>query len=384
MSAIPATLNLQGRRVLLVGNGEQARCMGASLQALGAQLRLVAPSPHRALLEAAQQGGWELLRRGFREGDLDGCCLAVAAADSADVNRGVVGAADRRGCLVHALGCIEGSSLRLGTPSAPRVRRRCRAGHVYLVGAGPGDPGLLTQRAREVMAGADTVLYDRLVAPALLELVNPAAERIYVGKAASRHTVSQEEINERLFRLAAEGRRVLRLKGGDPFVFGRGGEEIERLKGAGVPFEVVPGITAALGCSAYAGIPLTHRDHAQVCTFVTGHLKQDDSLDLPWEALVQPQQTLVVYMGLGALQRLCTELMHHGLAASHPAAIIQRGTLDDQHVLVADLGSLPARAEAEGLAPPSLVIVGEVVRLRERLDWFSAPAHPATLDRMVG
>jgi uroporphyrin-III C-methyltransferase/precorrin-2 dehydrogenase/sirohydrochlorin ferrochelatase len=244
-------------------------------------------------------------------------------------------------------------------------------GEVYLVGAGPGDPDLLTFRALRLMQKADVVVYDNLVSKPIVEMTRRDAERIFVGKKRNDHTLQQEEINQLLVRLAKEGKRVLRLKGGDPFIFGRGGEEIETLAAEGIPFQVVPGITAASGVASYAGIPLTHRDYAQSCVFVTGHLK-DGTMNLDWEQLARPKQTVVVYMGLHGLDTLCFKLVEYGLPSTTPIAIVQQGTTQNQRVFTGTLATLPAIAEREKPQAPTLIIVGGVVSLREKLAWF----HP--------
>jgi uroporphyrin-III C-methyltransferase/precorrin-2 dehydrogenase/sirohydrochlorin ferrochelatase len=243
------------------------------------------------------------------------------------------------------------------------------AGEVYLVGAGPGDPDLLTFRALRLMQQADVVLYDRLVSAEILDLTRREAERIYVGKQRSVHTLRQEEINQRMVQLARQGKRVLRLKGGDPFIFGRGGEEIDTLAQENIPFQIVPGVSAANGCAAYAGIPLTHRDYAQAVIFVTGQLK-DGSMDLNWDALVQPQQTIVVYMGLVGLDILCAQLIAHGLAKDLPAALVQQGTTRQQRVLIGTLTTLPEIVKNTEVHAPTLIIIGEVVKLHDKLAWF--------------
>jgi len=245
-------------------------------------------------------------------------------------------------------------------------------GEVYLVGAGPGDPDLLTFRALRLMQQADVVVYDRLVAKPILDMVRRDAKRVYVGKERNNHVMRQEEINRLLAELAKEGHRVLRLKGGDPFIFGRGGEEIDTLAAEGIPFQVVPGITAASGCATYTGIPLTHRDYAQSVTFVTGHLK-DGTMNLNWAQLAQPSQTLVFYMGLVGLPIIVEKLTAHGVSKDMPVALVQQGTTHKQRVYTGTLESILEIVDRDRPKPPTLIIVGEVVRLREKLSWFRTP-----------
>ncbi len=243
-------------------------------------------------------------------------------------------------------------------------------GIVYLVGSGPGDLELLTLRAARLIGEADSIVYDHLIADGVLELARPDAQKIYAGKETTKHTLPQQELNLLLVQLAREGKKVVRLKGGDPFIFGRGGEEIETLVEFGVPFEVVPGVTAAAGCAAYAGIPLTHREHAQTVVFATGHLK-DGTVNLDWAALARPHQTVVFYMGIGGIGEICRQMIAHGLPETHPAAVVQNGTSTRQRVLTADLATLPEKVAAAGVGSPALIIVGTVVTLQKKLAWFA-------------
>ena len=300
-------------------------------------------------------------RRRFLEGVVDGPIGEQVLAGRED---------EARGAIASALADCESA----GT-----------AGEVYLVGAGPGDPDLLTFRALRLMQKADVVVYDRLVSNAVLDLTRRDAERIYAGKQPGYHAIPQHEINDLLATLALDGKRVLRLKGGDPFIFGRGGEEIETLAALGIAFQVVPGITAASGCAAYAGIPLTHRDHAQSCIFVTGRRKiEEDTLD--WDSLVRPNQTVVIYMGLAGLETICDGLLRHGLAPDTPAALIEQGTTAAQVVHTGTVGTLASTIEGKGVRAPTLVIVGDVVRLRDKLDWYHPRRSPesAFISRTAG
>ncbi len=242
-------------------------------------------------------------------------------------------------------------------------------GIVYLVGAGPGDPDLLTLRAANLLATADVVVYDNLVSDGILKLINLGAEKIYAGKEKNNHSMSQVDISHLLVILAKKGNKVVRLKGGDPFIFGRGGEELETLIEYSVDYEVVPGITAANGISCYTGIPLTHRDYAQSCLFITGHLK-DGTLDLDWPALARRNQTLVIYMGLGAIGEISKKLIQHGLPATTPSAIIENGATSKQRISTDTLARLPESAKLLNFISPSLIIIGQVVALHEKLNWL--------------
>jgi uroporphyrin-III C-methyltransferase len=249
------------------------------------------------------------------------------------------------------------------------ILRKIMSGKVYLVGGGPGDPELLTLKAHRILTQADVVLYDRLVGDQIIALIPDSAEALYVGKAKSKHSLPQEDINKLLCEKAAEGKCVVRLKGGDPFIFGRGGEEIEELVDAGVEFEVIPGVTAAAGCAAYAGIPLTHRDYAQSVRFVTGHLK-DGSTDLPWDELVHPAQTLVIYMGLTGLAETAEKLVAHGMNKDMPVAVVEKGTTLSQRVFTSNICEINQVVIDNEVKSPSLLIIGDVVKLQTRLSWF--------------
>jgi uroporphyrin-III C-methyltransferase/precorrin-2 dehydrogenase/sirohydrochlorin ferrochelatase len=261
------------------------------------------------------------------------------------------------------------AGIKRGPRGAQHRATTAQRGMVHLVGAGPGDPELLTLKAVRRIREAEVAVIDHLVAEAILTLLPRRCERIYAGKERANHSLTQDEINKLLVALAREGRRVVRLKGGDPYVFGRGGEEAEFLAQYGVAFEVVPGITAATGAAAYAGIPLTHRDCASSVVFVTGH-RRNGTCRLDWPALARPNQTVVIYMGLATLAEIRGQLLAHGMPADTPAAIVERATMEAQRVLVSTLHALAESAAASGFTAPALVVIGEVVRLQPKLDWF--------------
>lgn len=245
------------------------------------------------------------------------------------------------------------------------------AGEVYVVGAGPGDPELLTLKALQLMQQADVVVYDYLVSPDIMQLVRRDAELICVGKKAGAHSVAQLETNKILVELALAGKKICRLKGGDPFIFGRGGEEIQALLAHNIAFQVVPGVTAAAGCAAYAGIPLTHRDHAQSVQFVTGHCRSDGS-EQDWQSMSTANQTVVIYMGLMKAAHIQQQLLAAGRAASTPVAIIENGTRLDQRIITTELSTLAEQISSQQVQSPALLIIGEVVSLQRQLHWFGA------------
>ncbi|HBR95919.1 MAG TPA: uroporphyrinogen-III C-methyltransferase [Gammaproteobacteria bacterium] len=460
MNYLPLCLKLDDKPCLVVGAGAVGARKIAYLRHSGARVVVVAPTlSEDVLAQVADADGITLHQRAFRERDITGKQLVIAASSSPDVNAEVarlcrasgvpvnvvddtdactfvVPAVIHRGPVQVAISTGGASPVLARTlkmrlesyiPSAygdlaslvQRYRQAVKhafhavrerkhfwervlegpiaelvfagrlteaehslkaavanpqsasqeQGEVYLVGAGPGDPDLLTLRALRLMQQADVVVYDRLVSPPIIDMVRANAQRIYAGKKKSDHAIPQGGINALLVQLAREGKRVLRLKGGDPFIFGRGGEEIQTLIDEGVAFQIVPGVTAASGCATYSGIPLTHRDHSQACIFVTGHLK-DGTSDLNWDMLANEQQTVVFYMGLQGVDVICRELIAHGRKATTPAALIQQGTTPSHRVLIGDLNSLPALVRSNDVRAPTLIIVGEVVSLHEKLKWF--------------
>jgi len=370
MTELALGVDLTGRRCLVVGGGEAALEAARSLLAAGAALTVVAERPAPDLVQMADDGQLQLRGRPWTPTDLDGCWLAMAAAEDAAVDQAVAEAAENRRIFCQApMGgtCRRPAGLDCaGVQLAVHDKPRAAGGRVDLVGAGPGDPGLLTLDAVAALQQADLILHDRLVPDAILDLAHPAAERHYVGKARSKHSYEQGTLNELLGEHARNGRRVVRLKGGDPFVFGRGGEEAASLMAEGVPVRVIPGITAASGSATYAGIPLTHRDHAHSVHFLTAH-RQDGAVVLDWGSVTNPRQTLAIYMGLDGLEQVCAGLIQVGRAADTPAAVVENGTLAEQRVAAGTLTDLPERVREKELASPAMLLVGGVVGLRDEL-----------------
>lgn len=462
MDLLPIFLDIRHQPCLVVGGGVVAARKVASLGRAHAQIHLVAPALTPELQAQADAGDLIHCSRDFKDEDIQGMRLIIAATSDRETNQRVARLAKAIGIPVNVVDQPEECSFLLPsvidrspvvvavstTKASPVLARLLRTrlesmipagygrladlcaryrdavkarfaderdrrrfwdrvlvgavadrvfsghleeadavmarelaearpsggmGEVYLVGAGPGDPDLVTFRALRLMQQADVVVHDRLVAKPILDLTRRDAQRIYVGKERDNHVMRQEDINRLLADLAKAGHRVLRLKGGDPFIFGRGGEEIDTLAAEGVPFQVVPGITAASGCATYTGIPLTHRDYAQSVTFVTGHLK-DGTMDLNWDQLAQPHQTVVFYMGLVGLAIILEQLLSHGVSPDMPIALIQQGTTPQQRVFSGTLATIQEVIAEEKPQPPTLIIVGEVVKLREKLNWFQKPA----------
>ncbi|MBB4126933.1 uroporphyrin-III C-methyltransferase/precorrin-2 dehydrogenase/sirohydrochlorin ferrochelatase [Xanthomonas translucens] len=391
MSPAPIALypDLRERAVLVVGGGAAAERQIQALLAAGALPRLGAPALTPILQALADAGRIQWLRGRFDGAWLDAAWYLVAASDDPALNRRALQAAAAQRVLAQAaIGATATTAADAsaddagdGIGASAAAAQAIRPGTVTLVGAGPGDPGLLTLNALHALRGADVVLHDRLVSAAILDLLPDTAERIEVGKSASGHSVRQEQIHALMLEHARRGRRVVRLKGGDPFVFGRGGEELEYLRARGVPYAVVPGITAALACAAYAGIPLTHREHAQSLRLVTAHCK--DSFDtLDWAVLAQERQTLAVYMGVAGLDTVRERLLRAGRAADTPFALVENGSRPQQRVVVGTLADLPDTARAHQVRSPALLILGEVAALATSLHWFgaaplSAPPSPS-------
>jgi uroporphyrin-III C-methyltransferase / precorrin-2 dehydrogenase / sirohydrochlorin ferrochelatase len=449
----PVSLELTGRRCVVIGSGPMAEDKVGGLLEADAAVTVIGQPATEGLRELAEEGGVELCERSYADGDLAGAFLAIAATDDTRINGLIFAEAERGGVLLNAVDDID--HCHFAVPAvvrrddfmmaistggkAPALAKRLRmrladqfgteygalvnllsevreevipnreasfsdwarrwqlaldhdlaglvrcgrlqeakrvvlralsgpepaqAGRVWIVGAGPGDPGLLTVRGREALTAADVVVYDRLVPPELID----GAEAVYVGKSAGDHAVPQPDINDLLVDLARRGKRVVRLKGGDPFVFGRGAEEAEALAAAGVEFEVVPAPSSAIAALAYAGIPVTDRRFASSVAVVTGHCSPDKRVD--WRALAAAVDTIVVLMGVGNLSHVVAELLEGGMSATTPAAVIQDGTLPTQRVVDADLGHLPAAVATAGIGTPAIVVIGEVVKLRGRIDWF--------------
>ncbi|MBI3434585.1 MAG: uroporphyrinogen-III C-methyltransferase [Proteobacteria bacterium] len=412
MDQLPVFFNLAGRWVGVLGGGGAAMRKVELAMRAGARVTVFALELCAEFAPLTPDARFTHVARAPRGEDLDGCALFYCAAEDVALNTRVrlLAQAARVPCNVVDMpdlcdftmpSIVDRSPVVIAISTAgasPILGRMVKARLETLLPAAYGRVASFVGRHRakvaralkgldqrrhfwervalRLMQRADVVLYDRLIGEGILNLVRRDAERIYVGKLPQEHTVPQIEISRMLLRLAQEGKRVLRLKGGDPFVFGRGGEEIELLAEAGIPFQVVPGITAASGCAAYAGIPLTHRDHAQACVFITGHTK-DGQIDVNWDALLQPRQTVAVYMGMAHLAALTHAFIEKGAAAATPVALIDNGTRPNQQVLTATLATLADKAAKAGVKGPAILIVGSVVRLRDKLDWFVPDAQAA-------
>jgi uroporphyrin-III C-methyltransferase/precorrin-2 dehydrogenase/sirohydrochlorin ferrochelatase len=465
MDFLPVSLRVRDTRVLLVGGGQIATRKARLLLKAGAQLAVISPTIVAELQQLLDDSGGSWQQRKYREADLDGAALVVAATPLRDVNEQVFRNATARHLPVNVVDApnlctfifpsiIERAPLTIAISSGGNspvlvrlLRRKIEAlvpaaygrlalfagrlravvkdaisaegprrlfweqtvdgtvgelvlagkesqaearlrqqlldttslhrGEVYLLGAGPGDPDLMTFKAQRLLQSADVVLYDRLVAPGIVEMARRDAQRIYVGKARSDHTVPQQQINQMLLDLAQQGKRVVRLKGGDPFIFGRGGEEIELLAQHGIPFQVIPGITAANAAACYSGIPLTHRDYAQSVRFVAGHLK-DGTVSHAWQDFQSDTETLVFYMGLVGLPVICEQLQRHGRSAETPIALVERASTPEQRVITGTLATMVAAIEREKPRAPTLIIVGNVVRLHDTLAWFGEEPNDAS------
>ncbi|MCC5084397.1 uroporphyrinogen-III C-methyltransferase [Xanthomonas campestris] len=381
----PLLADLRGRAVLVVGGGRAAERATASLLQAGALPLVGAPELTPALRGLAQSGQLRWLVGRFDPQWLalpdQLVWLTIAASDVPEVNAALRSAAGAQRLMTHEVAPAAAALPPIASEPSPAASRlTLTPGSVALVGAGPGDPGLLTRNAVRALRQAEVILYDRLVSPQILHLAQRTARCIEVGKSAQGHSTRQEQIHALMLEHARAGRRVVRLKGGDPFVFGRGGEELEFLHTHGIGFQVVPGITAAVACAAYAGIPLTHRDHAQSLRLITAHCK--DSLDtLDWHALGQERQTLAFYMGVAGLDSIQQRLLQAGRAADTPFALVENGSRPEQRVVTGTLSQLAATARLHAVRSPALLILGDVAALSQSLHWFGAapltgkPAH---------
>ncbi|PPU67866.1 uroporphyrinogen-III C-methyltransferase [Xanthomonas pisi] len=381
-SVFPLLADLRGRAVLVVGGGADAERATANLLQAGALPLIGAPQLTPQLQQWAQAGRIRWLPGHFDPAWLalpdSPVWLTIAASEQPHPNDALRAAAGRHRLLTHSAAPAASAAASAPSPAPQAGVAPLSPGSVTLVGAGPGDPGLLTRHAVRALRQAEVVLYDRLVSPQILQLARRDAVRVEVGKAAQGHSTRQEQIHALMLEHARAGRRVVRLKGGDPFVFGRGGEELEFLRAHGIGFQVVPGITAALACAAYAGIPLTHRDHAQSLRLITAHCK--DSLDtLDWHALGQERQTLAFYMGVAGLDGIQQRLLQAGRAPTTPFALVENGSRPQQRVITGTLATLASTARQLQVQAPALLILGEVTALAPALHWFGAAPLSATL-----